>query len=312
MPMLIHLEDSSLLRFSSAGQAPELRPLVLRGLLRLHEAGHRLRVPAETALPADTLRLFEQQGLVLEHAPGETPQPADVRISGHEEGLIIEQTRPDTSGGVEAISKTYPDWNAVAQALLFPPRKARVQRITKETTIEVALNLDGSGAHEISTGVGFYDHMLEQIARHGGVDLALRCTGDLHIDAHHTIEDTALALGEAIRQALGEKRGITRYASCILPMDETRATVALDLSGRPYLVFDAQLRRDSVGEFPTEMTHHFFYSLAMNMKATLHAEVLAGNDHHQIEALFKAFAISLKQAVRRTGSSEIPSSKGVL
>lgn len=308
--MLIQLDSSALFKDSPA--SGQLRPFVIRGLARLCDAGHTLHISAEDELPAQTAQLFEQEGITLHRAETSGQLPADARISATAQGLIIEQTPEDEGGEKEARSGVYPDWNAVAQALLFPARTAHVRRVTKETNIEVSVNLDGHGAHDISTGIGFYDHMLEQIARHGGVDLSVHCTGDLHIDAHHTIEDTALALGEAMQKALGEKRGITRYASCILPMDEARATVALDLSGRPYFIFDAQLKRDSVGKFPVEMTHHFFYSLAMSLKATLHADVYGENDHHQIEALFKAFAISLKQAVQRSGSNDIPSSKGVL
>lgn len=308
--MLIHLDSSAL--FDDSQTSGRLRPFLIRGLARFCDAGHTLRISAEDKLPPQTARLFEQEGITLHTAEPSLPSPADARVSAKEQGLIVAQTQKTADGETAARSEVYPDWNAVAQALLFPARTARVRRVTKETNIEVSVNLDGTGRHDISTGVGFYDHMLEQIARHGGLDLNVHCTGDLHIDAHHTIEDTALALGEAMQKALGEKRGITRYASCILPMDEARATVALDLSGRPYVVFDAQLKRDSVGEFPVEMTHHFFYSLAMSLKATLHADVYGENDHHQIEALFKAFAISLKQAVQRSGSNEIPSSKGLL
>jgi imidazoleglycerol phosphate dehydratase HisB len=157
----------------------------------------------------------------------------------------------------------------------------------------------------------FFDHMLEQIARHGFIDLELNCEGDLHIDEHHTIEDCALALGDALAQAIGNKRGIERYAS-VLPMDESRAMVALDLSGRPYLVFEGEFNREKVGDVPTELIKHFFYSLAMNMKATLHITFSGENDHHKIEACFKGFAKVLREAVKRTGGNQIPSSKGVL
>ncbi|MCH8566850.1 MAG: imidazoleglycerol-phosphate dehydratase HisB [Balneolales bacterium] len=191
-------------------------------------------------------------------------------------------------------------------------RIAIVERITKETKIRAEINLDGSGKHEIHSGIGFFDHMLEQIAKHGRMDVSLSCDGDLHIDEHHTIEDSALALGEAISKALGDKRGIERYAYSILPMDEARATVALDLSGRPYLVFEAEFTREKVGDFPVEMLHHFFYSLAIASRSTIHIELKGSNDHHQIEAAFKSFAIALRKAVAITGPDEIPSSKGVL
>ena len=309
--MLIYLDISAIYNDASGSDVSSLRPYLMRGLTNIADAGYQFRVSGDEMPDAATAQLMKQEGITL-HRSGEAgEQPEDARISGTEEGIKIEwlyRSESEGLGSEEIVISNWSEWSS----LLMPARKASVQRVTRETKIEVSVNLDGSGAHDIQTGVGFYDHMLEQISRHGGIDLKLSCDGDLHIDAHHTIEDTALALGEAIEKALGQKRGITRYASCLLPMDEALATVALDLSGRPYFVFDAQLKRDSVGGFPVEMTHHFFNSLAMSLKATLHAKVTGDNDHHQIEALFKAFAISLKKAVRRTGSSEIPSSKGVL
>ncbi len=192
-------------------------------------------------------------------------------------------------------------------------RTASLTRTTNETDISIYLNLDGIGKNEISTGLKFFDHMLEQIARHGFVDLNLQCDGDLEVDEHHTIEDVAIALGECITSALGEKKGIERYAF-VLPMDETQATVAMDLSGRPYLVFEGEFNREYVGDMPTEMVKHFFYSLAMHLKATLHIEFKGDNDHHKIEAIFKGFARVLKTAVEKNPriKNMIPSSKGSL
>ena len=280
----------------------ELRPFAFRALIRLHEAGAALLLDAQT--PQLLIERLRREDLSFELTEAENPAlSAARRILAAESGLLLQQdgTSPETA----------PDWQALLNQLLFPPRTGRIRRTTRETDIEVEINLDGSGKHDIKTGLGFFDHMLEQIARHGGVDLRLRCKGDLHIDEHHTIEDCALALGDAISAALGDKRGITRYAS-VLPMDETRAMTALDLSGRPYLVFDVHFTREKVGDVPTEMIKHFFYSLAMNTKSTLHFEVSGENDHHKIEAMFKGFAIVLKQSVKRTGSLEIPSSKGIL
>ncbi|MCC5934382.1 MAG: imidazoleglycerol-phosphate dehydratase HisB [Balneolales bacterium] len=298
-------------RFFIAAEAlcegEELRPFAFRALIRLQEAGAALLLDA--GLPAVITERLRREALQFELKPAEAvaqEKAGDVRrIGASGDGLVI------TTAGIGAEPQTAADWQALLEQLLFPPRIGRIRRTTRETDIEVEIRLDGSGKHEISTGLGFFDHMLEQIARHGGVDLKVRCKGDLHIDEHHTIEDTALALGDAISAALGDKRGITRYAS-VLPMDETRAMTALDLSGRPYLVFDVSFTRDKVGDFPTEMVKHFFYSLAMNTKSTLHFEVSGENDHHKIEAMFKGFAIVLKQSVKRTGSLEIPSSKGVL
>jgi imidazoleglycerol phosphate dehydratase HisB len=192
-------------------------------------------------------------------------------------------------------------------------RTATVQRKTNETDIYISLDLDGTGKSEISTGLKFFDHMLEQIARHGFVDLNIKCNGDLQVDEHHTIEDVAIALGEAIAQALGDKKGIERYAF-VLPMDEARAMVALDLSGRPYLVFEGAFSREYVGDMPTEMVKHFFYSFAMHLKATLHIEFQGENDHHKIEAIFKSFARVLKTAMEKNPriKNQIPSSKGAL
>jgi histidinol-phosphate aminotransferase/imidazoleglycerol-phosphate dehydratase/histidinol-phosphatase len=193
------------------------------------------------------------------------------------------------------------------------PRKATIRRHTNETRIDITLNLDGTGAHQISTGLRFFDHMLEQIARHGLIDLDIQCQGDLHIDEHHTIEDVGIALGQALSQAYGDKRGIDRYGF-VLPMDEARATVALDLSGRPYLVFNGSFDRVYVGDVPTDMVEHFFYSLATHMQATLHIDVLGDNDHHKVEACFKGLARALKQATEHNPriSGQVPSSKGSL
>lgn len=192
-------------------------------------------------------------------------------------------------------------------------RTSKISRITNETNIAIQLNLDGTGKNKISTGLKFFDHMLEQISRHGFIDLHLSCDGDLEVDEHHTIEDVAIALGEAITKALGNKKGIERY-NFILPMDESQAMVALDLSGRPYLTFDGDFKREYVGDMPTEMVKHFFYSLAIHLQATLHIECTGDNDHHKIEAIFKGFARVLKSAIEKNPRIKnlIPSSKGSL
>jgi imidazoleglycerol-phosphate dehydratase / histidinol-phosphatase len=201
-------------------------------------------------------------------------------------------------------------WEAVARCLLGRTRMARVTRRTRETSIEVELDLDRTTPVAIATGIAFFDHMLEQIARHGGFSLALQCTGDLAVDEHHTVEDTALALGQALREALGDKRGIARYGF-LLPMDEARAQVALDLSGRPYAVFEGHFNREAVGGLPTELVPHFFRSLADALGAALHISVLGENTHHMIEACFKGVGRALRQAARIEGQ-ELPSSKGSL
>lgn len=201
-------------------------------------------------------------------------------------------------------------WPALAARLAAPQRHAEVTRKTKETDISVAVNLDRESPIHVATGLGFFDHMLEQIARHGGFSLELSCRGDLHIDEHHTVEDCALALGQALKTALGDRRGIHRYGF-LLPMDEALAQVAIDLSGRPYLVFEGQFGRDSVGQLPTELVPHFFRSLAETLGAAVNIKVTGENTHHMIEACFKGLGRTLRQAMRIT-DTELPSTKGML
>ena len=193
-------------------------------------------------------------------------------------------------------------------------RRAEVTRTTTETDISLTLDLDGTGVADVVTGIGFLDHMLTLLAHHGGFDLTVRADGDLDVDGHHTVEDIGLALGQALREALGEKRGIRRYGSFLLPMDEALAMVALDLSGRPYFAHDLQLSGVRVGEFDAGLTPHFFRSLATQCGMTLHIRLLAGSDaHHIVEAVFKAFARALAQACEWHGRGDaVPSTKGTL
>lgn len=193
-------------------------------------------------------------------------------------------------------------------------RHATIHRQTKETDIQITLGLDGRGEHHIQTGIGFLDHMLAAFAAHGLYDLQVQATGDLHIDSHHTIEDTAIVLGQALNQALGERQGINRMGHAYVPMDEALAFVAVDISGRPYTVFQAEWRTAQIGEFPTDLLEHFFETLAVHGRLTLHVRAEYGrNDHHQAEALFKALARALRVAVDRDGRREgVPSTKGVL
>lgn len=192
-------------------------------------------------------------------------------------------------------------------------RKATVARTTAETDIELTLHLDGTGTADIETGLGFFDHMLTALARHARFDLSLRCQGDLEVDDHHTVEDCAIALGSALDEALGERRGITRFGHAYAPLDEALARVVIDLSGRPAPVVDLGLTRSMIGSVACENLHHVFVTFANNAQAAVHVDVLRGdNDHHRAEAAFKALALALRQAVARDGTDDVPSTKGVL
>ena len=202
-------------------------------------------------------------------------------------------------------------WADIYTLLSSKPRTAKVIRNTNETKIIVEINLDGAGKSKISTGLGFYNHMLEQISKHGNLDLNIQVQGDLHIDEHHTMEDVAITLGEAFLQALGNKKGIERYGF-LLPMDDCLAQVAIDFGGRPWLVWDAEFKREKIGEMHTEMFMHFFKSFSDSAKCNLNIKAEGTNEHHKIEAIFKAFAKAIKMAVSKTNNFTIPSTKGTL
>jgi len=230
----------------------------------------------------------------------------DVNLGANQIKNSIEDLRK------EVIVLESPNWKDIYEYLKSPDRKVQHDRITNETKIKVNINLDGKGNSSISTGLPFFDHMLDQLARHGNIDLAIECKGDLHIDEHHTIEDTGLALGEAIVKALGDKRGIERYGF-LLPMDDCLAQVAIDFGGRNWIVWEAEFKREKIGDMPTEMFFHFFKSFSDAAKCNLNIKASGDNEHHKIESIFKAFAKAIKMAVKKDiNNDSLPSTKGVI
>ena len=226
----------------------------------------------------------------------------------------VEQARQRIAeaGLAEVVALVAPDWARIADYLRAGARTAQVQRTTAETDILIRLALDGTGKCDISTGIGFFDHMLCQVGRHSGIDLTIKVKGDTWVDEHHTIEDTGIALGEALRKALGDKRGIERYGF-VLPMDDCRSTVALDFGGRSWLVWDAEFHREKIGDMPTEMFHHFFKSLSDSAAMNLYISARGENEHHKIEGIFKALARAIKCAIQRNVFQyQLPSTKGTI
>lgn len=272
----------------------------LYGLKRLQNLGHEISF--------DVDKLSDHQQHLLEN---DEIKPAKFsKDDAHLKITVKNQSHLEAHDSDNIEIEKAANWSDLSNKICFPTREAQLSRETAETNISVKLNLDGSGEANISTGLGFFDHMLEQIARHGLIDLDISCEGDLEVDEHHTIEDVAITLGETLKKALGDKIGIERY-SFTLPMDETLAKVAIDLSGRPYLSFEGEFKRDMVGDFPTEMVEHFFYSLAIHSNTTIHISFEGDNDHHKIEACFKGFARCLRAAVSRSERNRniLPSTK---
>jgi imidazoleglycerol phosphate dehydratase HisB len=273
----------------------------LYGMRTLIESGAELSFDP-TVLSKPQLDLIKNEGIP---ESGFTESEADGSIKKEGHLLFISE---------DNVIEECETWPEMARSILFPSRRASLTRNTKETKISVTVNLDGTGKSNIDTGLDFFDHMLEQIARHGLMDIQLSCKGDLNVDEHHTIEDSAIALGRVIRDAISEnKAGIQRYGF-VLPMDEAQATVAIDLSDRPFLRWDVPLIREYVGDFPTEMLEHFYYTLSMNLKATLHVSAEGKNEHHIIEAVFKGFAKALRFAISRNERIKgiLPTTKGTI
>lgn len=322
---------------------------VIPALLKIQRAGYELvLVSNQDGLGSDSfpledftvthhfiLDLFRSQGIefsqefICPHLPAancDCRKPRTGLLTGYLMKNVIDNDRSCVIGdrdsdlqladalGIKGFKlgsgSTDYDWARIAQALMGYKRTAQVRRHTTETRIDVSVDLDSDQQISVVTGLGFFDHMIEQLAKHGGFALSLSCDGDLQTGPHHTIEDTALALGEALRLALGNKLGIERYGF-VLPMDEALSSVAIDLSGRPYAVLDMNLQREMVGDMPTEMVSHFFHSFCQTLGANLHVTTTGSDTHHQVESAFKATGRCLQQAIRKTGTS-LPSTKGQL
>ncbi|MEN1728725.1 MAG: bifunctional histidinol-phosphatase/imidazoleglycerol-phosphate dehydratase HisB, partial [Pseudomonadota bacterium] len=325
-----------------------LMPGVLPALLKLKAAGYRFVMVSNQdglgteSFPTETfqgphdllLQILDSQGLNFDEVLIDPTFPEDLAptrkpgvgmVLDYLNDPVLDRSQSAVIGDRETdlqlaanmslrgfrVGPDGEDWAAIASQLMATPRTGTVQRGTNETRIDVSVNLDAAKPVTISTGIGFFDHMLEQIAAHGGFSLALECAGDLHLDEHHTVDDCALALGEALNRALGDRAGVGRYGFT-LPMDESLARVAVDLSGRPAFVLNGEFPRESVGGLHTEMVSHFFASLSQTLKCALHIDLSGENTHHMVEACFKGVGRALRPALGRGQTGGIPSTKGML
>lgn len=254
--------------------------------------------------------LTDEYDLANSYVVGDRPTDVQLALNLGSKAIYIENTNFPLENTGDSSVVSVAGWSEIYELLLLPPRCVTHRRTTRETDIQIDLNLDGNGKSEISTGIAFFDHMLEQLAKHGSLDLCIAAKGDLHIDEHHTIEDVAIALGEAFSHALADKRGLERYGFC-LPMDDCLAQVSVDFGGRNWIVWDAEFKREMIGEMATEMFFHFFKSFSDKALCNLNIKATGTIEHHKIEAIFKAFAKAIKMAVRREGN-ELASTKGVL
>jgi imidazoleglycerol-phosphate dehydratase/histidinol-phosphatase len=323
MSKILFIDRDGVLVESARDEPIELTAGVIPGLLKLRDAGFEFVLMPSTddagtsdAIWQHLLRLLESQGIRFRPGNGAlTDYLRDRSIDLSASAMIgnreADMQFADNLGVRGFLFRVgHYDWPVIAHVLADAPRTARIERTTKETRVRVELDLDRSADPVIATSLGFFDHMLEQLGKHSGIALSLTCAGDLQIDEHHTVEDCALALGSALRQAMGDKRGLARYGFT-LPMDESLASAALDFSGRPYFIFEGKFPRERVGDLPTELVPHFFRSLCETAGLNLHLTVQGDNAHHMVEACFKAVARALRQAMRREGV-EFPSTKGVL
>ncbi len=277
---------------------------LIKALTQLQSSGFKIIVDSNSEIDKTLLLVIRNEGVTIENT---NDNDCDNTID------LIDSNDTDVQRVVINGDQKYKSILDAVSYICSKQRSAVNQRTTKETDIEIAVNLDGDGISDVDTGIGFFDHMLDQISRHGNIDLTIKVNGDLHVDEHHTVEDVGIAIGETVLTALGDKSGIKRYGY-FLPMDDTIAKVALDIGGRQYLNFKCSFKREFVGEFPTELTEEFFKGIAQGMKANIYIRAKGKNDHHKIEAIFKAFAKSLNEACRfdERAKGKLPTTKGII